>query len=148
VKCLFTLLKGEEVVIVSPVKALMQKVIPPTDLKQSTVSLVAGEELDREPLVNFLKNGGYTSVRIVEERGDFSIRGAIIDIYSPLYEEPLRLEFGRIGGNRSVDSRQKHNGLSRRVRRTPPSFCPLGTLRRRARVRRWAPCSTICKGTG
>ena len=29
----------------------------------------------------------------MEERGDFSVRGAIIDIYTPFYEEPLRLEF-------------------------------------------------------
>jgi transcription-repair coupling factor (superfamily II helicase) len=29
----------------------------------------------------------------VEERGDFSVRGAIIDLYTPFYEEPLRLEF-------------------------------------------------------
>ncbi len=93
VKCLFALLKGEEVVIVSPVKALMQKVIPPAELRQSTLSLSVGEEVDREPLVNFLQNGGYTSLRIAEERGDFSLRGAIIDIYSPLYDDPLRLEF-------------------------------------------------------
>ena len=49
--------------------------------------------MNRDRLVNFLHESGYTSVRIVEERGDFSLRGAIIDIYTPFYEEPLRLEF-------------------------------------------------------
>jgi transcription-repair coupling factor (superfamily II helicase) len=93
VKCLFSLLRGEEVLIVSSIKALMQKVLPPLDLKESTLSLSIGEEVDRDRLVNFLQEGGYTSMRIVEERGDFSLRGAIIDIYTPFYEEPLRFEF-------------------------------------------------------
>ena len=93
VNCLFSLLKGEEVMIVSSTKALMQKVLPPLDLKRSLLSLSVGEEVDRDSLVNYLLEAGYTSARIVEERGDFSVRGAVIDIYTPFYEEPLRLEF-------------------------------------------------------
>ena len=93
VKCLFSLLNGEEVVIVSSIKALMQKVLSPLELRQSLFSLSIGEEVNREDLVHFLQENGYISVRIVEERGDFSLRGAIIDIYTPFYEEPLRFEF-------------------------------------------------------
>ena len=93
VKCLFSLMRGEEAVVISPVKALIQKVLPPTDLKKLTLPFSVGEEVDRDRLVHFLNESGYTPVRIVEERGDFSLRGAIIDIYTPLYEEPLRLEF-------------------------------------------------------
>jgi len=93
VRALYSLLKGEEGVIVSSVKALMQKVLAPDDLRESVFFLSAGEETDRDRLIHFLKEGGYTSTRIVEERGDFSVRGAIIDIDTPLYEEPLRLEF-------------------------------------------------------
>jgi transcription-repair coupling factor (superfamily II helicase) len=52
-----------------------------------------GEEVDRNRFIHFLREGGYTSAKIVEERGDFSVRGAIIDLYTPFYEEPLRLEF-------------------------------------------------------
>jgi transcription-repair coupling factor (superfamily II helicase) len=93
VRVLFSLLKGEEGVIVSSVKALMQKVLAPVDLKESVFSLSVGEEVDRDRLINFLHESCYTSARIVEERGDFSVRGAIIDLYTPFYEEPLRLEF-------------------------------------------------------
>ena len=93
VTCLYSLLRGEGMAIVSPVRALMQKVLSPQALKESTLSLTVGEEIDRERLVNFLDKGGYTSVKVVEERGDFSLRGAIVDIYSPLYGEPLRFEF-------------------------------------------------------
>jgi transcription-repair coupling factor (superfamily II helicase) len=93
VRCLFSLLEGQETVIVSPVKALMQKVLPPHDLKESVFFLSIGDEMDRGRLVEFLQEGGYAPVKIVEERGDFSLRGAIIDVYTPLYEDPLRLEF-------------------------------------------------------
>lgn len=93
IKCLFSLLKGEAIMIVSPIKALMQKVLSPLELSKSIFSLRTGEEVDRDQLVHFLHEAGYSLVRIVEERGDFSIRGAIIDIYTPFYEEPLRLEF-------------------------------------------------------
>jgi transcription-repair coupling factor (superfamily II helicase) len=71
----------------------MQRVLSPRDLKGSTFSLSAGETLPREELTGFLEETGYQNERLVEERGDFSVRGAIIDIFSPLFEEPLRLEF-------------------------------------------------------
>jgi transcription-repair coupling factor (superfamily II helicase) len=93
VRVLFSLLQEEEVVIVSSIKALMQKVLTPDDLKESVFSLSVGEEIERDRLIHFLHEGGYTSARIVEERGDFSVRGAIIDLYTPFYEDPLRLEF-------------------------------------------------------
>lgn len=93
VKCLFSLLCDEGVTLVSPIQALMQKVLPPADLKESIFSLRAGEEMGREDLVRFLEGNGYVSARVVEERGDYSLRGAIIDVYSPSFEEPLRLEF-------------------------------------------------------
>jgi transcription-repair coupling factor (superfamily II helicase) len=93
VRVLFSLLKGEEGVILSTIKALMQKVLAPVDLRESVLPLSLGEEVERDRLMNFLHEGGYTLARIVEERGDFSVRGAIIDLYTPFYEEPLRLEF-------------------------------------------------------
>ena len=103
VRALYSLLKGEEGMIVSSVKALMQKVLAPGDLKESVFSLSVGEETDRDQLIHFLQGGGYTSTKIVEERGDFSVRGAIIDIHTPFYEEPLRLEFD---GDRIVSIRR------------------------------------------
>jgi transcription-repair coupling factor (superfamily II helicase) len=93
VRVLFSLLQEEEAVIVSSIEALMQKVLAPDDLKESVFSISVGEEIERDRLIHFLHEGGYTSARIVEERGDFSVRGAIIDMYTPFYEEPLRLEF-------------------------------------------------------
>jgi transcription-repair coupling factor (superfamily II helicase) len=71
----------------------MQKVLSPGDLEGSTLSLSVGEVVVRDHLVRFLNKNGFTPVRVVEERGDFSVRGAIVDIYAPPYDEPLRFEF-------------------------------------------------------
>jgi transcription-repair coupling factor (superfamily II helicase) len=93
VRNLFSVLSGEAAVVISPVRALMQRVLPPLHLKRSVFSLSVGAEVQRDRLVDYLLQGGYGQVKVVEERGEFSLRGGIIDIYSPLYEEPLRLEF-------------------------------------------------------
>lgn len=93
VKCLFSLLKGEKAVFIAPIRAVMQKVLSPADLEGATLSLSVGQEVDRDHLIRFLSKNGFTQVRVVEERGDFSIRGAIVDIYAPPHEEPLRFEF-------------------------------------------------------
>jgi transcription-repair coupling factor (superfamily II helicase) len=43
-------------------------------------------------LINKLICGGYVRSTIVEEAGDFSVRGGIVDIFTPLYPNPLRIE--------------------------------------------------------
>lgn len=90
---LFSLLRGKEVFIISTIKALMQKVLPPSELKKSILSLSTGEEVDRDHFIQYLHENGYHSVSVVEEVGEVSIRGGIIDLYTPFYEDPLRLEF-------------------------------------------------------
>jgi transcription-repair coupling factor (superfamily II helicase) len=80
------------VLIASPA-ALMQRVIPKEALKQSYLYLVAGQDLSRETILDHLVHWGYQHVPLVEERGDFSARGGIVDIFSPGYGRPVRLEF-------------------------------------------------------
>jgi transcription-repair coupling factor (superfamily II helicase) len=54
---------------------------------------VAGQTLARETLLEHLVQWGYQNMPLVEERGDFSARGGIVDLFSPGYARPLRLEF-------------------------------------------------------
>lgn len=80
-------------IIVAPAEAVVEKVIPRRHCLDATRYLVVGERIDRQELVSHLVAGGYYQTQLVEEAGDFSVRGDIIDIFTPLYCQPLRLEF-------------------------------------------------------
>jgi len=55
--------------------------------------LQVGEEVDREKLLRRLDAAGFQRTSLVEERGDYSVRGGVIDLFPPLYASPLRVEF-------------------------------------------------------
>jgi transcription-repair coupling factor (superfamily II helicase) len=79
--------------VVTTVGAVTQRLIPKQELVDFSELVMAGEDVDREALVEKILSGGYARTAIVEEPGDFSIRGGILDIFSPLYDDPLRIEF-------------------------------------------------------
>ena len=90
---LYKLVEEPAPVLIATPAALMQKVIPRESLKRSYLYLVSGQELSREKLLEHLVQWGFQNVPLVEERGDFSVRGGIVDLFSPGYQQPLRLEF-------------------------------------------------------
>jgi transcription-repair coupling factor (superfamily II helicase) len=90
---LYKLVEEQTPILIATPAALLQKVIPKEQFKHSYLYLVAGQELARESLLQHLVAWGFQNVPLVEERGDFSVRGGIVDIFSPGYARPLRLEF-------------------------------------------------------
>ncbi|MGB6927864.1 MAG: CarD family transcriptional regulator, partial [Syntrophobacteria bacterium] len=80
-------------IIVAPAQAVMEKVLPRQQCMDASRYLVAREEIQREELISHLVSIGYYRTDLVEEVGDLSVRGDIIDLYTPLYPQPLRLEF-------------------------------------------------------
>jgi transcription-repair coupling factor (superfamily II helicase) len=91
---LYRMMLGENrPVTVLPVEALLQKVIPRPAMVQYAELIMAGEECERDRLIDKLLRGGYTHAAVVEEPGDYSVRGGLIDVFSPLYGNPLRMEF-------------------------------------------------------
>jgi transcription-repair coupling factor (superfamily II helicase) len=80
-------------VVVTTPEALLQKIIPWEELNDFAELAMAGEALHREALIGKMVSGGYSRTPLVEEPGDFSVRGGILDLFSPLYPEPLRIEF-------------------------------------------------------
>ncbi len=71
----------------------MQRLVPRNELSHYAELILSGEEVERERLISKLIAGGYLRTAIVEEPGDFSVRGGIVDVFSPLYPDPLRIEF-------------------------------------------------------
>jgi transcription-repair coupling factor (superfamily II helicase) len=80
-------------IVVTTVGGVMQRLIPKSALGDFAELVVAGEEIDRDKLVQKLVAGGYSRAAIVEEIGDFSLRGGILDVFCPLHTDPLRIEF-------------------------------------------------------
>ncbi len=86
------LMAGERIAVVAPLKAVLQKV-PPRDIFEDYCRNVSvGDEIDRDVFAEKLLSGGYRRVSLVEERGEFSIRGNIIDVFVSCAEQPVRME--------------------------------------------------------
>ena len=81
------------VVVVTSILALLELLPPAEVLLKQYEYLIPGEEVNLERLIRRLIERGYSRVSLVEEYGDFSQRGGILDVYSPLYKWPLRMEF-------------------------------------------------------
>lgn len=80
-------------VVIMPVAAAMQRVLPAKTLGEASCYLVAGEEFERDELLSRLVKMGYAAVQLVEDRGTFAVRGGILDIFPPDHPAPLRIEF-------------------------------------------------------
>jgi len=91
---MYRLLSGEApAVTVAPIGALLQRVIPRAVLADFAELIMEGESCDRDRLIEKLHAGGYGHTALVEEPGDFCVRGGIVDVFPPMYPEPLRIEF-------------------------------------------------------
>ncbi|MCK6529246.1 transcription-repair coupling factor [Myxococcota bacterium] len=92
IEILHALLEAQPLVVVAPAAALLKRVIPREALGAATDLVIKDEELPRDPFVRKLVEGGYLSTDRTEDRGCFSVRGHILDVYAPLYGAPLRIE--------------------------------------------------------
>ncbi len=90
---LYQVLQKKNLCIVTTVEALSQRVIPQEVLIEQTLFLKKNHEFQRELLFQKLAENGYSKVSTVEDRGTFSVRGGIVDIFPPLTHAPFRLEF-------------------------------------------------------
>ena len=93
ISSLYRLIESEAPpIVVTTASALLGKIIPKQEICDYAELIMAGEEIDRDLVVEKLVSGGYVRSTIVEEPGDFCIRGGILDVFSPLYSDPLRIE--------------------------------------------------------
>ena len=87
------LLDGEPQAIVCSAEAAMQLTIPPEELMAKRITLKTDSESDIASLTATLINAGYVSSTQVDGPGQFSVRGGILDVFSPDCENPYRVEF-------------------------------------------------------
>ncbi|MFH1488127.1 MAG: transcription-repair coupling factor [Pseudomonadota bacterium] len=92
-QALYVLISGKNPIVVTSVETLLLKILPKEMMIQGVELLEPEEEFDREDLLRKLEANGYSRTSLVEERGDYSVRGGVIDVFPPLYPQPVRLEF-------------------------------------------------------
>jgi transcription-repair coupling factor (superfamily II helicase) len=112
IRSLFSLIEDDSPVVVAPVEALCFKTLPKQAFVDALDYLAAGEEADRDGLIERLEACGYERCPLVEEYGDYSVRGGVIDLFSPQYSFPVRLEFN---GDR-VESIRRFDPVGQRSR--------------------------------
>lgn len=79
-------------VVVAPIRSLLQPQVPGlADIEP--VELAPGDSRPLEEVVRGLADAAYSRVDMVERRGEFAVRGGIVDVFPPTEEHPLRVEF-------------------------------------------------------
>lgn len=95
---LYRLARGGELaspIVVISAQSLIRRVIPRPELERLTGELCAGAEgaeIDRDATAALLIRAGYARTSVVEDPGTFAIRGGVIDVFTPLYRYPARIE--------------------------------------------------------
>lgn len=83
---------GPVSVVVAPIRSVLQPQVKGLgDLEP--VALRSGQSADLNEIVEGLAAAAYSRVELVEKRGEFAVRGGILDVFPPTEEHPLRVEF-------------------------------------------------------
>src|SRR5213593_1697637 len=80
-------------VIVASIRSLATRLASPAQFDTYGVHISVSDDLSQDLLVEHLTNAGYLRQEPVGGPGEFSIRGGIVDLFSPLMRNPVRIEF-------------------------------------------------------
>ena len=79
-------------ILIAPVRAFIQPVV--ADLPEiAPVTAKVGDVVSPETIVSRLVDIGYERTDMVDRRGQVASRGGIVDVFSPLDDHPIRIEF-------------------------------------------------------
>ena len=91
-KTLNAITSGSSKVVVTSIRALLQPIIK-NDLAITKILISKGLDYELETLVRDLTRFGFNRVDLVERRGDFAVRGGIVDIFPADQEHPVRIDY-------------------------------------------------------
>jgi len=112
------MLRGDARVIVTSLRAFLDHVPPPEYFSARRTSVVVGQEIDPPALAARLAEFGYSRVPTATVRGEFSLRGEVLDIVPPEGEEGYRVifEFDQVEDIRVFDpALQSSSGRAERL---------------------------------
>jgi transcription-repair coupling factor (superfamily II helicase) len=73
--------------------AALAEPMPLEDVRPDPIRIAPGEEISLEQLSESLALAGYERVERADERGQFAVRGGLVDVFPATGREPLRIEF-------------------------------------------------------
>jgi len=79
--------------ILAPLAAIRQYVLPPERFRELTLRLGPGTSPGWEALQQHLHRVGYTRVDVVAAAGEYAVRGGILDLFPATADRPVRVEF-------------------------------------------------------
>ena len=90
---LYQLSRMQQGIVIVPINTLLQRLAPKQFLEANSLLIKQGDKKDLHQLRQELENCGYRCVDQVMEHGEFSLRGAILDLYPMGSKTPFRLDF-------------------------------------------------------
>lgn len=87
------LLDGEDITVICSIEALKDALLPKAVFAAARIPLERGGQMVQPVLTEKLVNMGYERVPVIEGRGQFALRGGIVDIFPPFGEFAVRIEF-------------------------------------------------------
>ena len=78
--------------VVTTVSAAMQRTPPREATCGAGFETTVGLDLDTAALERYFAANGYVRASTVSERGEFAVRGGVVDVFPPGFEEPVRLD--------------------------------------------------------
>lgn len=80
-------------IVVASIRALVQPVNPHIVEVSSRSATVGATDMSLEAWVRYVSDCAYVRVDLVTRRGEYAVRGGILDLFPPLAEHPVRLDF-------------------------------------------------------
>jgi transcription-repair coupling factor (superfamily II helicase) len=105
VQVLESILAGNPLTVVAPLRALLTPVPDPSYLTARIFTVARGQRLDPQETADRLSRSGYLRVPSVTVHGEFAVRGEVIDVFIPGQEQAVRilLDFDEVTGIRTFD---------------------------------------------
>ena len=103
-------------VLVLSAAALCRRVFPRAAFDRRCAVIKTGDTVGRDETARLLRDAGYARASVVEDAGTFAVRGAVIDLFPPVYRHPVRIElFGD-----EVESIRLYDAATQRTLREIP----------------------------
>ncbi|MFK7902515.1 MAG: transcription-repair coupling factor [Nitratireductor sp.] len=86
--------KGSKpLLVLTTVNAWTQRCVPQDIMAKQSVHLTPGSQINMDNIIAWMMSNGFERTPAVRDRGEFAVRGGILDLHTPDSSDPIRLDF-------------------------------------------------------